>query len=185
MRKIKSLDRLQYKRLLLSLAGVVFLVPGAALAISTLSKNAETAVPAQSTTPKSAKTAASPEITSPVELQKQSFRAAATAATDAALPAGEAPAASMSHYQKAKCDDIERRLSREYTEATAKAKADLDSRITYPLAGSTVINSYIGDYNKIAIDTFNKYSESAKKSNCSPPIKAPDVLPEDYLPSGY
>lgn len=176
MRVTLSSHWLQYKRLLLICAGVIFLVSAAVIAAPRLHNESRIkkieALPGNAAKlPGSGNTSVAADGYN-TDIQPES------------LPPEQNQAAIPANSADSRCAAILQPLVESYDKAVAADKADLDSRITYPLAGSGLISSYIDAYNQKAVDLHKQYLDEATKADCSFPIKSAQVLPPDYLPAG-
>lgn len=174
---------LQYKRLLLVVAGVVVLIVATAIAAPRFQTDHEINKIEAVNGAAADKAQGSDDY--PRDIKTESLPAGAGSGdrqagqTDATLPMNDAAGSAE------QCTALVQPMVEAYTKDIAKHKSDLDSRITYPIVGSGLIRTYLDEYNQKAAEAHSRYSQIAAASGCSFPAKAPQPLPADYLPDGF
>lgn len=183
----------QYKRLLPIFAGAVFLVSAAAVAAprfqqteaakQTQSKYSQSNQVAAETTSPATKETTSTKPDSPETKKSQTNSTTMPTGQNPTEPqALQTPPPLASSGSDKQCAPLIKSLLEQYNKEKATNKSELDSRITYPLPGSSIIGIYIETYNQQSTESYRKYSSEAAASSCTFPIKAPQLLPLDYLP---
>ncbi|HSH17869.1 MAG TPA: hypothetical protein VK978_00650 [Candidatus Saccharimonadales bacterium] len=183
-----SLKRLPGNRILIIVLGAVILTSAVAFAAPRL-QNASSVNRMQPAIPAdSSKTTIAPERSAGNEPAQTGGSTAQTSASQGtAMPptastnaANPVPAAGTD----ASCGNKLHGLVRGYERETGRKKADLDSKISFMPPGASIISGYVGDYNQEATHILRQYTEKAARMSCTFPVKAPALLPSDYLPAG-
>ncbi len=124
----------------------------------------------------------------PAPVPEQTSTSKSASGTSGAQPTGsqntQTPQPLTSSSTEKKCPALISSLLESYKKEIADDKVELDSKIKYPLPGSSIIGMYIDTYNRKVSESHRKYSESAAQSSCIFPVNTAPLLPLDYLPLG-